>query len=397
MRSLVLLAVLLASGAAHAQTSRSYPFRPGHVVVGGDTLRGFVEDRIDLERARVTRFKPTAEVTAQVFRPDGADGYGFDGGARFVTRRVQPDPEAAPRNVFLRVVVNGPLALYAYAHSAREVRYFLEGDGFPIEGLYRTEEEVYLGGRYVRRTQNLYAGTLTRAFSACSHARNAAHNVRYRERDLARAVADYNRCVDPTSVARTDAAHERRGRFAFHPGVWVGVGRSRLTPRNGDALSGTTLLANAFVDVEVLDVAPRVSVLAGLMYWRHDVPYRGYRPGYYRANLLAFNLGVRYEYPHRPAAPYAALSYLSGTVLGVSPEIQDPTLPAVYSRSTKREGAEGGVLLEAGLVRALAGGTDLVLGLRHSWTSSSSGSIYVPFGYSRFTRRLTAVTLGLRF
>lgn len=276
--SLRFLLALLACSAvpAASQTNRSYPSLPGYVVTAeGDTLRGLVEDRIALENARLANFKASGDAEPRTFYPDSTLGYGYTDGARFVTRKVRPDPDASPRNVFVRILVEGPRTLYTHAYAPGEDRYYIEGTDFPIEGLYQIEKEVYRNGRYVRRTQRLYAGTLTRAFQDCGEARNAVEDVRYTARSLTRAVIDYNRCVDPSYVPEQIRADAGRSRIALHPGLRVGLGNSTLRWQHGELGTDLQPYVGAFVEVEALNTAPGFSLLFDLSYRRTDVPARG--------------------------------------------------------------------------------------------------------------------------
>ena len=391
---LVILLVACAVAPAAAQTDRSYPYRAGYVVpVEGDTLRGWVEDRIALERARLVNFKTSEDAEPRTYYPDAALGYGFTDGARFATRRVTPDPDASPRNAFLRVLVEGPRSLYAHAYQPGEDRYYIEGEGFPIEGLYQIEKEVYRDGRYVHRTQRLYAGTLTRAFQDCSEARNAVEGVRYTTRSLTHAVIDYNRCVDPTyDVQPALHAEAERSRFAFRPTVWAGAGQDQLTTRRSD-FSGMALTVGADLEVSVRgSITSRFSLLTGVSYRHHDVVYSGFDSAAYRNGLIALNLGIRYTHPASWAAPYVGASFTIGATVG-SAQDEDSDLPAVYGDDLLRDDAESGYALELGLLRPLTSGMDLLLGFRYSETASFSGDT----GSPRFDRQATSVRLGVRF
>lgn len=396
------VALLIACSAppAAGQADRSYPFRAGYVVPAeGDTLRGWVEDRIALERARVVNFKASEAAEPHAYYPDAALGYGFTDGARFVTRRVKPDPDASPRNVFVRVLVEGPRSLYAHAFQPGEDRYYVEGEGFPLEGLYQIEKEVHRDGRYVRRTQRLYAGTLTRAFQDCNAARNAVEDVRYTARSLTRAVIDYNRCVDPAYAPPVVRADVARSRIALHPGVRVGLGSSTLRWRRGKLGTDIQPYVGAFVEVEALNTEPGFSLLFDLSYRRATtgrIALALFGPDLfgdatlYTTGVLALGMGVKYERPLPIVSPFVAVQYLSGWVTGSDAESDR------YS-NVDSPNSEGGIAVDVGVTRRLYGETDLVLGVRGEWTSMKDEILYIPFGPAYFGRRSATVLLSLRF
>ena len=386
LRYLALLATLLLALPTSAQRDETYPFLPGYVVLAsGDTLRGEVQDRIDMEHARGVHFRqePTAEVRR--YTPAQLRGYEYGSGRRYVSRTVVPrggppglsrrpptssdaETDPLPTPYFLQVLVDGELDLYVLHLQAGDERYWIGGpEGTPAP-LY-VEERVQVtetDGRTRVVTDRQYVRALARAFAACPEQQRRADRVGYKRSSLIRAVVRYNECVGAPAVVASSESLRRRRALALHLALRGGLGLATLS-RGG--LSGDSRAApyiGALAELEIRNLPERVSIVAELALQK-----KGTTEGEIVAPLLGrhydrwiadVSLGAQYLLPRGPR-PYLGTGFSIGYLLG-DKERYRPIFTSYYPPDW-----EGGFYAELGVAPALRGLPNLTLALRgeHTW------------------------------
>lgn len=409
MRLLWLLAFLLLAVPALAQDTGT--LRPGYVVTAaGDTLRGALAvpsktaqtNRVTLHGAAdsvASRTAPTA------FTPETAVAYGYDGGVRFVARTVLTDVDGSQqRTAFLRVLVDGPRALYELPRVNDRSLFFVEGDAFPIEGLFevtRTSERVLTGTRTYRIAR--WTGTLTRATQDCRPLLNEVPELELREPSLVRYLVRYNACVEPGYV-HTEVGDTGLGRrYAFHFSVEGSLGTDQFAPSElfvqPDETATSLLLAlRGSVLIEVLSAPERMYLVGELnlqRHGRHEAPVSQVEDFAYEfAPIYALlGLGGQYELGSRPLRPFVRGMFLTGRAVAGTRGLLGDRAPFGNDIEVR---AAGGWALAGGVVWARATGRSLTLGLRGEWLTGTR-SFYTPFAESVITHRSLSTVLGVRF
>lgn len=229
MRSFV-VAVALLAGAAQAQE-----FRPGYLVVDGDTVRGEVALGVETENAVGVRFRPTGGAERPV-GPADASAVGVDGGRRYRSGRFR---RTASRRVsgplFARVVREGTADLLSLEVSAGRPVFFVQLGGETV-GLYLDRDAVRgpEGIGYRERERPLYRQALRGLLGPGCPSLPDVRRLDYTERAIGRVVDAYNACADAGYVAGRAPGAQRRGfRFGADLGLDGVAVAFRRTPPPG--------------------------------------------------------------------------------------------------------------------------------------------------------------------
>jgi len=387
----LLLAFLLSVSPALAQPSA--PFLPGYVVTAeGDTLRGEVQDRIDLENTLSVRFRRGPGAEAVTYGPREAEGFGFDVGRRFESHLLTPDiVQAAPlQPLFLQVLVEGEVSLYGFSFVPEAVleraledvhpedRYRRErfAVGFPdgtVTGLFLARRSD--GRDRIATVENRhYLRVLSEAFAPCA-ADLGLRRVRYARRDLVRAVTAYNECVGaPVEVASAEALRQRRDDVRVHGALRGGVGLAALSSAQGRNDARAVPYLGALMDVEIAALPGRTSLTAELSYRRtgggEGPALFPFEPRHFDRHVLSLSLGPRVTLPGPVASPYGSAGVTVGRLLDQDEHyvVQTGVITyTVYRPFTW----DSGLFAEAGVGVAYGGPGTLTVGLRGERTRLS--------------------------
>lgn len=164
----MVLALAAMATTAHAQAS----YQPGYVVtLAGDTVRGQVQEVSARRNSVLCRFRPVADGPTTDYTPASLRAYGMRPGATYLARAVPPADSAlaAPRPVFLEVLVPGPVQLYSSRERAGNTRFFITvGDpGARLRELAERRVEGLSNGLKAYEIRSLYRDTLAAALRTC--------------------------------------------------------------------------------------------------------------------------------------------------------------------------------------------------------------------------------------
>lgn len=422
LRSPVLYATMLCAALvlgvpAAAQSVGAYVFRPGHLVMAsGDTLRGEIEDRIDLQNARAVRFRAAPAGEPRSFGPEEVAAYAFADGERYVARLVAPEPDGDIQEWgFLRVLVDGPLSLYYFAYHPGEERFYVERADLGLRGLYYTLRPKMRRVAWNARDQRRYVGVLTAAMIPCPEARRDLASLPYTAEAFTRAVSAYNRCVEP-GTAGGQAPSERQSDLAFARTLRLGGGASALrwgrgpgSPQSayrewnsGSAPATVGFLAAAGAEVVMLNVPGRSSFFAEGSLQRKGAQTvvldarttRVFNPIY-----IGITAGFRQVFGTRAVAPYGALALMSGVATGgrrraFTGVTEFEADPRVYPISFDVR-SDAGEVGEVGFFLNRASGDDLSFGLRFERTTLSEDPLHFPFLPKTLEQRSLTLVAGL--
>jgi hypothetical protein len=309
----ITLFILIGSPSAAAQQSSN--FLPGYVVVSGDTLRGEVQDRIDLENTRSVVFRGAGEAPV-TYMPWEAEAYGFEQGRRFERKTLAPGPEAEAEALFLQVLVEGEVSLYAFSLPSPQafgsisdadridpIRYAIEraGTATPLYVRRRwgasTFEPISVDRQYVR--------ALSEAFAECPTETRSLGRLRFTRRDLARAVTRFNACIGAEATVASTEGLARRSDVSAHFTMRVGGGASTVAYRGDNTqhfdLPRYRVLVEGVMDVRLraLGDAYSLPMTLGLHHTgmaSGDPGLPRYLPaGDFERHRLAFGAGGRYQ------------------------------------------------------------------------------------------------------
>lgn len=374
MRSALVALLAFAAAASQAQE-----FIPGYVVAAeGDTLRGSVVETIDITAGREVTFRSGPDAEPRTFTPQTALGYGDGSGRRYVARTVRPEFEGAAADYFVQVIVDGQLDLLKLAYAPDDDRFFVQAEGAEPDGLYLTRDRVYrtearrpsISGRPYDEVRHRYRTTLARAFFGCPALQRETEDVDLNERDLVRAVAEFNECVGASpTVAAPEATRKRSDlAFRFTPRLGVGAVSFSTDGRNGwRATPQVAPYGGLQIEAVLLNVGGRASLtLEGSVQQKARTPDGFVFPTEPRVaadRLLGTTYGVlsyggRYAHSSMATSPYLGVGFVTGFVLDAPDSFTYGFVDRVYP-PTK----EGGAYAEAGGELPAPGGP-VTIGLR---------------------------------
>jgi len=379
----VLLLFLCVCCTLPARAQGELRFAAGYVVVAGDTLRGEVQERSDLQDTRDVVFR-AASGERTVYTPAEVEGFGLDSGRHFRRHTVAPLPEHPEEPLFLRVLVDGPMTLYTFVDAASvptgtaltarssPVRFAVEDQAGTLRPLYRLWVPAQEGRRTGLAEDPHYRRHLAIALAPCPEVQARAEHVTYEERALVRIVSAFNECAGGAFTVAPAAARRQRGVLRVHsPMVRVGYGTSELSShyRDGTESQGSPFVA-ASIDVQALVLSPRISFPVELAYRqvRAEDPaaIRPFRAEEWIASSFGAGLGVRYRHTLPAATPYVAggatLAYSFGEKAGPrrfyqtegnTVQIWNANIPAVHAGGYVEFGAERALGARRGVSAAL--------------------------------------------
>jgi len=354
-----LLLLLAISTSALAQKD----FRKGYIVQGTDTLRGYVDYRGDMRSSQTTTFKSTLAGNEQVLTPDAIAGYGFENESKaFESKRVTPSEQtsAATQNLFMNVLVKGPVSIYAYRDSNTLDHYYLQKDTLLTELLQREREILDpKTGKIYMATSKIYKGVLKLVFTDCPAITMAQlDRVKLLHRDLIDIATKYNQCVAPVANTVDYRHRQKKAVITLGPVLVYTQGELQFmgTYQNLDIveLKNETHVGGGLSVNGVLPyISEKISVQADLLY----IPSRftGTRGSnnstYYTFDLAYIKLPVqlRYTYPKGIIRPFVNAGYLIAYTVkdknekytSYSAVSTTPTKTQILADDTYRKGMDG--------------------------------------------------------
>ncbi len=153
----------------------------------GDTVRGVVKEKASMAD-RVT-FRPDDTTDFREFAP--ADIKAFYYGEGYYYKSVEVPIEAGkPERLFLWCMVEGTLSLYGYQDV-----FYLEKPSNVFTKLGKKDETK---GNYLKEDKK-YVGILNYMTSDCPKVKNRVERTKFEAGDLAKTVAAYNDCINPSA------------------------------------------------------------------------------------------------------------------------------------------------------------------------------------------------------
>jgi hypothetical protein len=199
---LALLALLILPASVTAQD-----FRPGYIItVNGDSVRGLVRYGSARRSQRACLFKTARGTKKKQYPPAELNGYGIFGDRSYASI---DNPDKPGEKIFARVLATGDMGLLRvsdkYLMRTKTIKLL------PPE----VKMKIAIENGEAIRTERPYAGILNLAMADCG---KATDEVSYTEKELTRAVDEYNLCKNPKykSIQRKPIAQAGLNVFASY-------------------------------------------------------------------------------------------------------------------------------------------------------------------------------------
>lgn len=238
--------VLLISSFCLVASALAQAYQPGLLVrVGGDTLRGEIENGFWTEPPTFIRFRPTPSSPSELFKPRQLRAMSFTNGRYFRYEGLPIDHAAETRMTFINrglrtnvridsvlaeVLVEGPLSLLRVV-SPGAIHFLLLAPGRPVLDLSDRKYLREVNGGWELADGNNYRGQLGYYFDKCPAAFSATQTAAFTPEGLASVVQAYNAlCSAEQQLGRTwtaPAAASARRPMAVQGGVLAGLRYNR--------------------------------------------------------------------------------------------------------------------------------------------------------------------------
>jgi hypothetical protein len=309
LRFIVTIFVVCISFITYAQLD----FRPGYVVIDGDTLSGLVDFKEGAWAFRECSFRKSAGAEIISYLPDDITAYGFVGDKAFQSREVKVSGVA--KSVFMELVVKGTVSLFK-----REDEYWVEKDGIGLHQLVNNVKQVDIGNdRTKQRYDNLHIATLNRMMYDCPGVKNSVEHIELSKRSLTNLVENYNKCVG--DIAPT-VYQSKKPWIAASVGFIMGANFSQLRIASASAiyddLEGpsdweTSVLLGPTLDVLAPRTSEHLSFTTAILYLSTKYHSHNQRTQPIRVDddyltvdiqQLKFPIGIKYTFTGKKIAPY---------------------------------------------------------------------------------------------
>jgi hypothetical protein len=219
---MMLGAASLLGGNAQAQGR----FRPGYVVrLGGDTLRGQVQQRGAIRAAATCTFRSSATAEPTEYRPAELRAYGFAEGDHYEARvmeRLRGKREVVLRTLFLSVLAQGKAQLYSMRDKDDVTHFYLATSPDSVQELrqVRTAVPSTNQDQILYETQYPFRAVLAEALRDCPAVQHLLPGLVLSEGDLRRVVTRYNACVaGPAALPATPVRQRSKASFGVVGGL----------------------------------------------------------------------------------------------------------------------------------------------------------------------------------
>lgn len=340
---LILITIILYSS-AEAQKD----IRPGFVVLNsGDTIRGFIDYRGDLNNASKCTFYRETEAESEVYLPGGIASYRFENGRFYISRIVNIDNK--PSNVFLEYLINGITNLY-YLRDDRGDFYFVERDG-EIYQLSNGVSIVSDGQNQYYKESNLFIGQLKVIYSNAPDLIPRINSARFDRKTMMKLSEDYHNTVCTEKSCIIYAKESPDFIFTFGSVVRFDI----ITARYEGFMSSfdhqykLSLKAGAGMNIQLMSINEKLNFMLKLLAGQEkshgdytEEPIAGimnsYSIDFSKIKLIVIP-GLKYIFPSGNVKPSASLELEFGQVISQNSEyiIQRYSNGTLVSENVKKD------------------------------------------------------------
>ncbi|MBC8005833.1 MAG: hypothetical protein H7X84_10195 [Verrucomicrobia bacterium] len=219
-KSFILVLALLVSVGVMGQDN----FKKGYIItLDNDTIYGKINDAGGLKNSRLCTFRPQKKLRVKEYRPGELKGYRMFNDKYYVSKEVSN--RFKTKNVFLEVLIEGPVNLYQNRRSSNKGFYIQKKDSDMVALQYEelmtddTPEEndsVYYSPNYFSNGK-VYKGTLLSLFGDSENTRKRVYELEYDARSFSDLTKDY---IDEKYIGEEPITYERNLKM-YNPRVGI--------------------------------------------------------------------------------------------------------------------------------------------------------------------------------
>ncbi|MFC6998659.1 outer membrane beta-barrel protein [Rufibacter roseus] len=281
-KALLLFVICLVWGGAFAQND----LLPGYIISNGDTITGFLQQKNIIKSGISASFAPSPETGLTTYLPNDIQGYGFEKGDRFESKKLIWKDSV--QSIFLNVLVKGKASLYSHRDNYGKDHYYLiKSDTLQelrINKIKQTQPSI----GEVTVLDKEYRRILNKAFLGCPDLLPTINYVNLNRRDLKKVVVQYNQCAHPAEPLFVQEQEKPKLYFGVVAGSHHSTFALLRTPssymNNRNLPGGTNIVAGVTVGLPLTLVGRNTFLQTDVLYTQHQY-----------TDALEHNLGGKYE------------------------------------------------------------------------------------------------------
>ncbi|HEX5170582.1 MAG TPA: outer membrane beta-barrel protein [Cyclobacteriaceae bacterium] len=188
-------------------------FHAGYIIIGGDTLNGFILFEDHFSNSKQCVFKESKGGLTKTYSPDDLIGYGVEGKYLFYAADIQNGQSNGPK-VFLECIVKSNINLFFYRD-----RFFVKSEN-GLEELVEVKEVVKRDGKAFTVKRPLYKSVLQKQMNDCSFIHEKIAKTTLTKKGLLKLFNDYAACTGHEAIV-FESGSEQTTKVRFGAGLGV--------------------------------------------------------------------------------------------------------------------------------------------------------------------------------
>jgi hypothetical protein len=312
-------------------------YKPGYVItLSNDTVYGWIDFRTDNANSKMCRLKVEEKTEPTEYLPGEITGYRFtNGGKYYVSRDIVLND--INQKVFLEYLVQGIMNLYYY-YNDQQAYYFFENESGEMK-LVTRKPNVITNDELVVDTK--YKGVVSYIFRDYQPIAQKSKDLKFNQKSFIGIAKKYHEEVCTTGEECIVFENRRPDNPSVEISVSAYAGMNSFDYSfycREDVYASTTDESPAF-GLGINFKNPRWSQSFSLQFdvytSKHKTQTYKYLPalgGYsfdYKADMLFFSIGIKYEYPKYRLRPVAEIGMSHVSLINVHTDIYRP--PIMYN------------------------------------------------------------------
>lgn len=293
--------------------------RPGYLVLGKDTISGFLKVKSEINNNLSITFSKTLGGQETTYLPETVEAYGFDNGYRYESKKLIW--KNSSQHLFLNLVVKGKVSLYTYRDVNEKNHYFMikqdtlqELRSVKIKTVKPSLGEVTVIDPEFRRI-------LHNAFIECASVQEKTKNLRLSIKPLTDIFVSYNQCIDPSGKLLVQIREKSTAKI----GIVVGYNKSDFTLTSGPSsvmlgreYPSSSMIGGISLSFTLPHISNQASIQTEVLYTRHQykdsfsTPSSGEFISSIESKLIKVPVMFRYNFTNTDLRPYVNAGFMNG-------------------------------------------------------------------------------------
>lgn len=188
-------------------------FKQGYVInLAQDTIKGYIDDRGEIQNCTKCRFKVSENSEIQEYLPGEIKGYRLLNDKFYISRQITIN--GVSTNRFVEYLLNGAVDLYLY-RDVYSTYYFIQEKGKEPVELKQEKVEIHSNNRVYLKDNKEYLGVLISTFDSTPQLKTKIEKVHLTRNSLINISESYHNAVCPGEQCIIYKKDEKKFLFAL--------------------------------------------------------------------------------------------------------------------------------------------------------------------------------------